>query len=484
MTNTMTRREARQGRVTTPSARQDTAPEAPEESWDAFTQRGHRPKRSGLKARLGFYKTNVEGAPSTTRQVEILNTNVIASPADDMGLLVGRDTLSRAPIAHDPAVAYQNGIINSTNTVVVGDVGSAKSSLLKTLFAARALILEGRRVVVFDKKPETRDGEERQGEYGPLATKYGVKPIRLQIGQGGSCINILDKNIYGEGGGEAAQYRLLLTAAELAQNGKPLDQWEGEALRVAHRHAVRQAGIENRDILLADVIDDLGLVRNADYPHVSDAARERMHQAGLGIKYVLNRLRSTELGGLFDGPTSEDIQLNAKLTVFDFSDLPEEGPAIPLAMMVANAWLMGVIAGDPGKVTHLIVEEGWHLAGGPAGKVMRSNQKLQRALGLVIATAFHHLSDIPEDDPAIAMIKEAETLFLYRQGRRSDAELCERLLNLRPGAAHTLMNLPKGTHLLKIGRRPEVRVQHVRSRFEIDVTNTDSALAGTSRKAG
>lgn len=446
--------------------------------WDSFTQRGYVPKRSWVKTRLGFYTVNTPGAPTTTRQAEIFNTAVIASTFDDEGILIGRDMLSRAPIAHDPSTAYGARVIMSTNTIVLGDVGSAKSSCLKTVYAARTLLLKRRRVVVFDKKPETREGQERQGEYGPLAQAYGVTPIRLRLGKGGSRLNILDPNVFGEGGGMAAQYDLLRTAAEISQDGTPLTAWEGKALRVAHRRAVEEATAEGRVPVLGDVLDQLGRVRQSDFPHVSESAQDDIHKAGLTVQFILDRLVSDEVGGLFDGPTSDDIQLNAKLTVFDLSDLPEEGPAIPLAMMVANAWLMGKIRNDPRTVTHLIVEEGWHLAGGPAGKVMRRNQKLQRALGLVNVVAFHHISDIPDDDPAVAMIKEAETVHVYQQARKDDAELCERILNLRPGAAQILMNLPQGHHLLKIGKRPEVRVQHIRSPLEKDLTNTDSALTG------
>ena len=95
---------------------------------------------------------------TTTRQAEVLNTAVIAPPTDDRGLLIGADTLSHAPVAHDPFTAYARGLITSPSCTVVGNVGSGKSSLLMTCYVLRPLILRGRRVVILDKKPRGGEG--------------------------------------------------------------------------------------------------------------------------------------------------------------------------------------------------------------------------------------------------------------------------------------------------------------------------------------
>jgi hypothetical protein len=68
---------------------------------------------------------------------------------------------------------------------------------------------------------------------------------------------------------------------------------------------------------------------------------------------------------MFDGETSRHVKLHPKLTTFDISALPEDGPATAMVMVVANAWLMGMLTRDPGHRTNFIAEEGWHLLGGP-----------------------------------------------------------------------------------------------------------------------
>ena len=75
--------------------------------------------------------------------------------------------------------------------------------------------------------------------------------------------------------------------------------------------------------------------------------------------------------------------LHPKLTTFDVSALPEDGPSTAMVMVVANAWLMGMLTHDRGWRTNFIAEEGWHLLGGPGGRVIRSKSKLSRGLGRV-----------------------------------------------------------------------------------------------------
>jgi hypothetical protein len=92
-------------------------------------------KKTGL-ARRGFYAPALAGAPTTTRQAEILNTAIIGAQTGTHGIVTGRDVLSRTAIAHDPVTGY-NGTprtVSSPNVVILGDVGSGKSSMTKTAY--------------------------------------------------------------------------------------------------------------------------------------------------------------------------------------------------------------------------------------------------------------------------------------------------------------------------------------------------------------
>ena len=154
----------------------DIEPEAaPDDSVIPMPEgKGSRSRPNPSKARKGWYAPRSPGGLSTTRQTEILNTAVIAAPTDDEGVAIGRDHLSKATIAHDPFTAYKKKVIHSPNVLVLGDVGGGKSSLLKTVYVLRPLILKHRRCVVIDKKD--RGGE---GEYAELTRWQGGEPLRF-----------------------------------------------------------------------------------------------------------------------------------------------------------------------------------------------------------------------------------------------------------------------------------------------------------------
>lgn len=444
---------------------------------------GYRLRRKPRRARRGWYAPVAEPALTSTRQAEILNTALVAAPTDEAGIIIGRDRLSNTLVAHDSFTAYEKKQITSPAVVLLGVVGAGKSSLIKTVYVLRPLVMRGRRVVVMDKKDE--GGE---GEYCEIARQYGAEPLRFVVGGGGVRLNVFDPAIL-EVSGLAGQAQLLVALAELANDGLPLDKWEDAALRAAHKATLRAAEADGVEPVLEHLLFHLGrVVTRADgrshalpeFADYSPAALERMHQAGLGVRHLLSALLDDELTGLFDGPTSRAVNLADRLTVFDVSQLPDEGPALAMVMAVANVWLMGTLRRRRGLRTNFVAEEGWSLVGGPGGRVLQRNVKLARGLGLSNVAALHHVADIPDGDPAIAILKEAQTAHLFAQDRDEDIEAVARLYNLDPGSKSTLRTLQAGHHLLKIGSRPEIHVQHIRSALERGLTNTDTAmLAGT-----
>lgn len=456
-------------------------PPAPrEEGLTPFNARGTRLREKQGWARRGFYGPLDRGAPSTTRQAEVLNTAVVSSPGGVQAPVVGIESLSEAVVQHDPFLAYDADLVSSPNILVIGDVGSGKSSVLKTAYGLRPLLLRDRRVVVFDKKDQGG-----QGEYSELVRTFGGEPITFSLGGDGVVLNLLDPVI--TGAGSRNQVRLLMVAAELAQDGEPLDEWEREALRSAYRIVMRRDETEKSDVppVLPDVLDALGhLDEDPDgkYEDASPAAKERLHASALGVRFLLTGLLE-EYGGIFDGPTSRGVRLERKLTSFDISQLPDDGPAVPTVMAIANMWLLGTLRTSRGMKTNLIVEEGWHLVAGPSAGLLKSNTKLARSLGLALVMAIHKIADIPVGSPAMAVLQEAQTVHVYRQSRAADVERCVHDFNLDASALGLIPTLPTGTCLFKRGAEPELMVRHIRSDLEKQLTNTDEAMS-TGRGRG
>jgi len=422
-------------------------------------------------ARRGFYAPALLGAPTTTRQAEILNTALIGPPTGTRGIVNGRDVLSRTTISHDPVTAYnsQPREVSSPNVIVMGDVGAGKSSHTKCNFVLRPLLLKGRRGVVFDIKDQ--NGE---GEYSDAARCFGFEPIKFTSDGSGTTLNLLDP-VIARGTGIQGQARLLNIVTRLARGDQPLDGWEEEALRAALRATVEQA--HGRAPVLADVLPNLGNITDDDaYRSLSVNARDDLHKAGLSVKWTLNGLLD-EYAGLLDGETSASVDLNGKLTVFDLSQLPADGPAVPVVMAIGNMWMLGRLRHERNSATTVVYEEGWHMIGGPSAQLIKSNQKLSRGLGISNVFVMHKGTDIPKDSPGMTIIQEAQTVIIYRQSRPEDALWCQQTFGLAPETARAIETLRDGHYIFKYGSHPEAHVQHIRSAWEQQLTNTDEGLA-------
>lgn len=430
------------------------------------------PARTRWKDRLGWYEASAAPVKSTTRQTEALRLGVSARPGSERALVLAVDLDTGEIVFSDPISDYAMPDGPSSPTrLTLGGVGMGKSSFLKTNACLRPLLL-GRRVVIVDKKLQ-KNGLVLEGEYAPLARRLGSEPLRFATDGTGLKINILDPAIQAAARGDAGAGQTDLLRAILGEAlGRPLDELEGKALRTAHRVALEHAGARGR---VADIRDVLPALLNPEATEGASAGDLR--QWGLVPAFALERMVEEDLAGLVDGPTDERIQLQGALTVFDISALPEDGAALPIAMAILNTWLTGTLRRQKALVpTHFGVEEGWHLVQGGFGLVARRNSKLARGVGLVPEYAIHHLSDIPAESPAMAMCREAGHVLMFQQSIRMDAEQCVQTYSLPAESVSTLLSLPKGSALFwQSTRRPRI-VQMVRSDFEREVTDTDSAM--------
>lgn len=436
-------------------------------------QTGVRPRRPWLE-RAGFYEVTSRGIPSTTRQAEALRFGVSVRAGSERALVLGVDLDTGEIVFSDPVSDYAmpDGP-RSTTRLALGDVGSGKSTHLKINGVLRPLLL-GRRVAVVDKKLQSGQPGDAEGEYGYLARRLGVEPLRFATDGTGLRINVLDRAIAvrGRATDTAAGQTDLLRAILAEALGRPIHEREGKAVRVAHATALEKAQARGRTADVRDLIPALLQPTGSE-----DVTGPELRAWGLDCAFALERMVEEDLAGLVDGATDPRVELTGALTVFDISALPEDGPATPIAMAIINTWLANTLRQQAATIpTHFAVEEGWHLVQGSFGRVARRNSKLARGLGLVPEYALHHLSDIPVESPAMAMCREAGHVLMFKQAIRDDANAAADTYNLPEGAADILMDLPVGTALLwQSGRRPRV-IQQVRSRFEQDVSNTDAAL--------
>lgn len=449
------------------------------------------PPRRRTPDRESVYELRSSPHASSSRQGEVLNVALSARPDPLDRMIVGRNVRTGAAVTFDAFKSYADpneSQFSSIQVSVTGDVGTGKSTVLKTLFALRPLLL-GRSVVVLDKK---RQGEE--GEYAPLARAVGTVPVRFVPGGGPGCssINIIDPRIgiataSGESTSEgrpAGQLELINQVIAAAMGSK-LGVLPAEAVRVALLAAPARAASEHREPVLADVIwclqhpnaDQIGALYDNSW------TVEQMFAWGIEAAAALLGLVNGPLGGIIDRPTSAEVEIDhpSGLTVFDISALPSSGPTLGIVMLLIQTWLSGLLARRSAarKQTILIVEEGWFVAEDDGmGQMFKENAKLSRALGVQLVSGVHHASDLPPTSPARALMQEASTHLLFAQEKLDDVLETLKISGLPANLAAEVMSLPVGECIIvRSGADPE----HVRvdiSDYEKLLTDTNGQITG------
>lgn len=419
---------------------------------------------------------------STSRQMAGLAMAETTPPTGSHGILLGVDVTTGAPIVHDPFVAYaEERGFSSPNVVTFGDLGSGKSQLSKA-WVCRNLAF-GRRVVVVDKKrQEYTDGRPNEGEYSAMARALGYQPVTLKLGGGGVRINILDPRIAGDTGAGAAGQQLLLDSVIGVALGRELTETERLATRLARRTAIMRCSAVGEVAHVGHVVTAL-LEPDAQVAEdvLGVTSVEELRAFGRDCGFALDRLVSEELAGLIDGPTDARLDLAGQFVTFDISSLAEEGQAVPIMMSVIGTWVRAVLAASRQTVpTLLVIDEAWHIIDGSFAEVARRNAKVARGIGLSNYSIFQHPSDIPAGSPAIAMIKEAQTAFVFRQEKIEDARAVCRLFNWDEALAERITGLDTGIAMVKIGAGVPLVCSMIMSSFELEVGDTNQAMTSSA----
>ena len=253
------------------------------------------------------------GHRSTTRHAQAIYPFVTAGSLGGRGVFIGRDAAGGA-FCFDPWALYGEGQLDDPNAIVLGKLGQGKSALVKTLLWR--MLLFGRRAFVLDVKRE----------YGPLCAAVGVRPISLVPG-GGVRLNPLASRPE-----EHAQLELLRAIAVTALGG-PLTQVEAaalrEALRIVRRGRAGEPTLPEIAAVLFDPVADMADELRTTSPALAADVRR--------CALALQDLCRGPLRGMFDGPTTPGLDLDARLVVLDLHAV-RDSPAVGILMACATAW--------------------------------------------------------------------------------------------------------------------------------------------------
>ncbi len=406
----------------------------------------------------------------TTRHAQAIYPFVAGGGLGGHGVFIGRDS-SGGAFCYDPWVLYGDATLDDPNAIVLGKLGQGKSALVKTLLWR--MLLFGRRAFVLDVKRE----------YGPLCQAVGVRPVSLEPG-GSVRLNPLASRPE-----EHAQLELLRAVTVTAVGG-PLTQIEAAGLREA-LHAVRASGVSEPTLpQIAKVLFDPG----GDMARRLRTTPEKLATDTRRAALALQDLCEGPLKGMFDGPTTPGLDLDAKLLVLDLHAV-KDSPAVGILMACATAWMSALLARmaeRPGRERLInVADESWKIVQHTGlGEWFQSNFKLARQFGVMNLVVLHKLADLSAAGDAgsraarIAegLVADASTRIVYHQDE-SQVPLTRSLLGLSENEARLISMLSAGQALWRVGSRSFV-VQHYRSRLETRLTNTDTGMQVSGGRSG
>lgn len=385
------------------------------------------------------------------------------------GVYIGTDAFGGA-WAFDPWEFYGAGITRSPNVIVLGGISYAKSTLIKT-FIFRSFLF-GRQAWVLDVK----------GEYGPLGAALGYPSIRLEPG-GEVRLNPITRR-----GGREGQLSLLRSVTQAALR-RELRPEEEAGLRVALDLVNDEAGTQ--DPTLPMVVDALLHPREAMVEAVSAGSAEDFAAANRESALALQRLCEGDLRGMFDGPTSDGIDLEAPIVILDLSAM-RDSEALGVLMTCAGAWQQAILrerkrhsekTGEAMRPVISAFEEVWRVAPNVAvSEWLQSNFKLCRAYGIANFISLHALTDFGaagDQGTRVARIAEnlvhdAGCVVIYRQGPDQRPVMREQLGRSETETELT-MNLDVAEALWVVGRNAHL-VRQRRSEFERTISFTDEQM--------
>jgi type IV secretory pathway VirB4 component len=303
----------------------------------------------------------------------------------------------------DPLAWLNHGLVTNPGVFVLGQPGVGKSTISKRLITGMVAFGVGA-LILGDTKPD----------YTPLVRHLGGQVI--EVGRGMHRINPLDSGPLGQAltkmaGADADRLRLeirgrrlsLLLALCALVRGTRLSNGEEVVLgRAVDLLTDRGAGI---DPTVPDVLrlvesgtDELRAAARAN----SDEYARRVDE----LVFTLDLLCTGSLAGVFDGPTSTPLDLDAPAVSVDISRVAAAGDTLVTAAMLC-CWSYGFAMVDASAVLAdlglarrrqylAVMDELWRALRGASGLVEHADAltRLNRQRGMASVMITHSLADL------------------------------------------------------------------------------------------
>ncbi|MBA3488609.1 MAG: hypothetical protein H0T78_03535 [Longispora sp.] len=445
----------------------------------------------------------------TTFQLAGMYPFVAGSGAPPIGVPIGRHLLWGEVVCLDPLQWLRHGLVTNPGMFVLGQPGVGKSTIAKRLitgmiaFGTHALILG-------DTKPD----------YTRLVEHLGGQVIR--VGRGLDRINPLDAGPLGVAlrrmpGPEAERLRLeirgrrmslLIALCTLVRGGSMTNPEEvllGRAVDLLSDRLDRDPTVPDVLAIIDQGPDELLAVTRSNN-------RRDYHRRSDQLVPTLTLLCDGNLKGVFDGPTSKPLDLDAPAVSVDISNVAAAGDQLVAAAMLCT-WAYGFSMVDAAAVLAErglaeprqflgVMDELWRAVRGAPGLVEHADAltRLNRQRGMASIMITHSLADLdalptPEDRAkARGFIERSAITVLAGLPPRELAQVNEVTpltgpeMDLvkswaapeswMPGATHP----GRGKYLIKTGERIGIPVEMTLVGEEFDLYDTDRAVQRSRRR--
>jgi len=393
------------------------------------------------------------------------------------GAYVGVNELSRGAHCFDPWTAYTDGIVRNNSVVLVGNQGSGKSMLAKSL-ASRLMAL-GRHVAV---------PNDPNGEWARVASWCGGKTVAIGPGRN-ARLNLLevaarepgetvDAYIFRARQQQAATVRTVISILRGSSVFEPVEYTViDETIRALYQHTTR--------LTLGQVYEEL----------LSPTGTNRAYQQDSdNIRHALRRLVEGDMAGFFDSESTISFDVDSPMMTVDTSALQNASAEMKaLSRLATSNWIKTATQGSAARPRLLVHEEAAiellnEVATAGSGLADKVHEiKIARHLGLANLYIFHRFADLDAlGDAGSAMRARAEQLIagchtriVYGQSTE-DLNLTQQMLAWNDNLIRRVSRLRQGEGVWQVGNDRVSVVRNVVTDTEYVVFNTDG-LAGKRR---
>jgi hypothetical protein len=461
---------------------------------DPFTvvvgRHGHARRAAGwapVPAPLAVYRM-------TSEQIGGVWPLIAGDGLPSTGAQMGIDYLSGGAFHVDPIGWTLGGVagVTNPNMIFFGAPGRGKSGTVKML-SLRMMAYGYRTLILGDVKDE----------YEALCRTLGVEPHAVGHGLP-ARINPLDFGPLGndwsrlpraEGERRAAMVFsrwLLLIKGLVGSQHVAFTPTDERAIGTVIRgltHADENTG-NLREITIPMVWEKLNEPADELVTECRYASRQHFLDDTRPMRDALGALVKGHLRGLFDAPTTVDVDWRAPIQSLSLSRLDPLGDeAVGVALTCLNSWgrAMTQVA-QPGDLRVIVRDECWKQMrlGADAVKSLDADLRLSRRDAAIQIVVAHKPSDMltvgDAGSQAVAIARDllhlCATKVLFGQDEQIGDELAE-LLGLTPIANRIVTDwatAAKGRALWVVGSHV-AKVQSVRTSIDVAVTDTNDAIA-------